>query len=156
MVTLLNFAFFQVAWFAGVLGAAHGTPWLGPLVVLALVGYHLTRVPNPQAEAVLLALAATIGLLFDSLLVSSGWITYPAGQWHPMLAPYWIVTLWIAFATTLNVSLGWLRGRSALALFFGATGGPLSFLAGAKLGAATFINQPAALAIKLAHAPAEL
>ena len=94
----------------------------------------------------LLALAATIGLLFDSLLVSSGWITYPAGQWHPMLAPYWIVTMWIAFATTLNVSLGWLRGHSALAFFFGALGGPLSFLAGAKLGAATFINQPAALA----------
>ena len=146
MNLLLNFALFQVAWFACVLGAAHGIPWVGPLVVAGVVAYHLRRVAEPRTEMMLLMLAALIGSVFDSLLVSAGWLTYPAGQWHPLLAPYWIVAMWIGFATTLNVSMAWLKGRSYLAFVLGAIGGPLAYLGGAKLGGVTFIDTTAALA----------
>jgi hypothetical protein len=50
--------------------------------------------------------------------------------------------MWIAFATTLNVSMRWLRGRPELALLFGAVGGPLAFYAGERLGAVT-VHRPA-------------
>jgi hypothetical protein len=146
MNMFINFALFQVAWFACVLGAAHGVPWLGPLVVTAVVAYHLRRVPEPRTEMMLLMLAALTGLVFDSLLVSAGWLTYPAGQWHPLLAPYWIVAMWIGFATTLNVSMAWLKGRSYLAFVLGAFGGPLAYLGGAKLGGVSFTDTTAALA----------
>jgi len=142
MATFVNFILFQVAWFACVLGGAHETPWIGPAVVAGVAGYHLSRVPDPKSELSLLALAAGIGAAFDSALTMTGWLSYPSGQWHPMLAPYWIVALWVAFATTLNVSLNWLKGRLLLALAFGAVGGPLAYLAGARLGGITF-HEPA-------------
>jgi hypothetical protein len=136
---------FQIAWFACVLGAANNLPWIGPLVVGLIVIYHLARVPNAGPELQLIASAAVIGAAFDSLLVASGWVSYPSGQWHAALAPYWIVAMWIGFATTLNVSLGWLKGRYWLATLFGAAGGPLAYLAGAKLGGITLVSSEAAL-----------
>jgi len=39
------------------------------------------------------------------------------------------------FATTLNASLGWLAGRYRLAAALGAICGPVSYVAGARLGA---------------------
>jgi hypothetical protein len=141
----LNFIAFQLGWFACVLGAANGAPWLGPLVVLGVVLLHLTRVRRPTPELKLIAWAMLLGLIVDSLLLASGWLRYPSGLWLPGLAPYWIVAMWGLFATTLNVSLGWLRGRPVLATLMGAVGGPLSYLAGEKLGGIELLAPTAAL-----------
>ena len=46
-----------------------------------------------------------------------------------------MVALWMLFASTLNASMGWLAGRFAVAAALGAVFGPLSYLAGARLGA---------------------
>ena len=145
MAVFLNFVLFQVAWFACVLGAAYGMPWIGPLVVALVAAFHLLKVPEPRAEAMLLLSAAIIGLVFDSILVASGWLSYEVGQWHASLAPYWIVTMWVAFATTFNVSLHWLKGRGLLAFLFGAIGGPFAYLAGAGLGAVVINDIPLAM-----------
>lgn len=138
MRILVNFLLFQCAWFACVLGGAHAMPWVGPLVVLGIVVYHLATVESARAEAVLLIVAGLIGSAFDTALLATGWLSYPSGQWIEPLAPYWIITMWIAFATTLNVSLTWLRGRMPLAVAFGVIGGPLAYYAGEKLGGVVF------------------
>jgi len=145
MQMFINFLFFQIAWFACVLGAANNLPWVGPLVVGLIVIYHLGRVPTAGPELQLIGSAAVVGAVFDSLLAASGWVSYPSGQWHAALAPYWIIAMWIGFATTLNVSLGWLKRRYWLATLFGAVGGPLAYLAGAKLGGITLVSSEAAL-----------
>lgn len=145
MATFVNFILFQVAWFACVLGGAHQIPWAGPVVVAVVAAYDVSRAPDPKAELSLLAIAAGIGLMFDSALAATGWLSYPSGQWHPLLAPYWMVALWVAFATTLNVSMNWLKGRRLLAFVFGAVGGPLAYLAGSKLGGVTFHDPVMAL-----------
>ena len=129
-----NFILFQIGWFSCVLGAANGIAWLGPLVVLAAVLIHLKLSLRPAAELRLILLAVVIGLVADSLILATGWISYPAGVLVEPLAPYWIVAMWALFATTLNVSMGWMRGRPLLAVVMGAVGGPLSYLAGQKLG----------------------
>jgi len=145
MTVILNFIAFQFGWFASVLGAANGMPLLGPAVVAAVVGLHLYLVRRPAAELRLLAAAALMGLFGDSLLLASGWIAYPNGEWLSGLAPYWIITMWLLFATTLNVSMRWMRGRYVIAAVFGAVGGPLSYLAGARLGAMNFVETAPAL-----------
>lgn len=146
MKTVLNFLLFQAGWFATVLGAANGAPWMGPVVVLGIVAVHFRAARRPMGEIRLVASAVLLGLVVDSLLLATGWIAYPNGGWLPGLAPYWIVGLWALFATTLNVSMRWLTGRTALAAVFGAVGGPLSYLAGARLGAMTFVETVPALA----------
>ncbi|MEE4216976.1 MAG: DUF2878 domain-containing protein [Xanthomonadales bacterium] len=151
MNAVINFAAFQFGWFATVLGTANGMPWLGPLTVLGVVALHLRRARRPAVEARLLMIALLLGTAVDSLVLAGGWISYPNGAWLPGFAPYWIITLWALFATTLNLSLGWMKQRYVLAAAFGAIGGPLSYLAGAKLGAMSFIaTVPAAMALALA------
>jgi hypothetical protein len=135
---LVNFALFQLAWFACVLSGAGGVPLIGVAVVALVAGYHLHRTRRPFAELALLAIAATIGALWDGQLAGHGWLLYPSGLFAPWIAPTWIIAMWVSFATTLNVSMRWLHGRYGLALAFGALGGPLAFFAGSRLGAVQF------------------
>jgi hypothetical protein len=137
MHPLANFLLFQAGWFASVLGASYGYPWVGPLVVAVVLLAHLVAAVRPGREARLLAVALLVGLVVDSLFVAGGWLQYANGQWQPWLAPYWIVAMWPLFATTLNVSMRWLHGRTLVAVVLGATAGPASYLGGAALGAVT-------------------
>lgn len=145
MPLLANVIAFQLGWFACVLGAAWGLPWAGTGIALAIVGWHLTRAIRPRAELALVLIAAGIGALWDSLLPALGWIAYPNGVLIAGTAPHWMVALWILFATTLNVSLAWLKGNLWLAAGFGAVGGPLAYFGGAQLGALAFVEPTAAL-----------
>jgi len=148
MQVLLNFIAFQFGWFSSVLGAARDMPWLGPAVFLAVLLLHLRQARRPELELGLVIACGVIGTWFDSLLVAGGWVTYPSGQFSPLMAPYWIITMWMLFATTLNSSMGWLRGRYLLASALGGIAGPASYLAGQKLGGIVFVEfWPAILAL---------
>jgi len=130
-----NFILFQAAWFAAVLGAAKGMPWLGPLAMVPVLGVHLTLAENRSGELKLLVGAGILGFLFDTALVAAG-VFMPVANLLPRpFSPPWMVALWLNFAATLNVSLAWLRGHYALAAAFGAVGGPLAYYSGAKMGA---------------------
>lgn len=144
---LVNLVAFQIGWLACVLGGAHGWPWLGVAVMALVAALHLATTTRPGREAVLLVSVACLGALWDGLLVRLGFLEYPSGMILPWLAPVWIIAMWVGFATTLNVSLGWLRGRWYWALGFGAVGGPLAYWAGMKLGGVQFPDPVAALAV---------
>ena len=140
-----NFLAFQIGWFACVLGGAHGLPWVGTGIAFVIVGWHLTRAARPKQELLLVLSAAAIGALFDTLLVWLGWFTYSSGTLIAGTAPHWMVALWMLFATTLNLSLAWLKRRLFVAALFGAIGGPLAYLGGEKLGALNFASPTAGL-----------
>lgn len=137
---LVNFVAFQLGWFACVLSAANGRPWLGALVACIVICLHLYLADRPGPELRLILLALLMGLIFDSLLVSSGWLKYSGGPMFTGLAPYWILAMWALFATTLNVSMSWLKGRTIAAVLLGMVFGPLSYIAGQRLGALEFVN----------------
>lgn len=150
MYVLINFVAFQIAWFSSVIGAARLMPWLGPVAFLIVLAIHLRRARRPQFELGLVVACGLIGVIFDSLLVAFGWVTYPSGLFSDLMAPYWIVTMWMLFGTTLNVSMGWMKGRPLLAAVFGAIGGPASYLAGQKLGGIQFLEfYPAMIALAI-------
>ena len=88
----------------------------------------------PLIEARLLASAMVLGLVVDTLLLASGWIAYPNGQWIPALAPYWIVAMWILFATTINVGMRWLKKNWILTSVTGSQGGGLQLGGGGPCG----------------------
>lgn len=135
MQNLINLLLYQAGWFAGVLGAALGLAWIGPLTAAMIIGWHLTQAPRPKSASTLVLLSLLVGLLFETLLVQAGWIQYTVSEQAAGLAPAWMVALWGVLATTLNVSLRGLRSRLWLAALCGAIGGPLAYLAGARLGA---------------------
>jgi len=131
---VINFIAFQVAWLACVLGGAHEQALAGTLFVGGVIVLHLVLAQRRLPEVALIAFAACIGFIWDSWLVAAGLMNYPAGNFAPGFAPYWIIAMWALFATSLNLSMAWLKGRLKLAALFGAIGGPLAYLAGERLG----------------------
>ncbi len=150
---IINFILFQIGWFACVIGAAKQMPWLGVVVVFAIVAWHLSQAKNAKPELTLLAIALVIGGLFDQAMLSSGLISYQAHGWEFLnnpdalgftnIVPAWILALWAEFVTLLNVSLKWMRNKHLVAILFGAVGGPLAYIGAEKLGAVTLNNLPA-------------
>ncbi len=134
MNMVANALAFQIGWFACVLGGAHQLPWAGTLIAALIVAWHLRHARRPAREFALLVAVGALGAVWDSLLVAAGWLVYPSGTLLTNTAPHWIVAMWVLFASTLNVSLRWLRGRWLIAIFVGAAAGPLAYYAGAKLG----------------------
>lgn len=146
---LVNLIGFQIGWFACVLGAAYGYPLLGPLVALPVLGLHLLRQTDRATEITLILAATVIGSIYDQTLLSLGLVGYNTGIWNAAWLPIWMITLWVLFATTLNVSLKWMHGSYALASLLGFIGGPLAYWGGEKLGAMQWL-QPLELLIALA------
>lgn len=135
MRSLANFAGFQIAWWACVLGAVHGAPWPGVVACVAFVALQWLASSCRRADAWLVACAVLTAVAFDGSLAQLGWIDYRGSIALP--APAWIVALWAAFAMTINHSLAWLRPGMAIVL--GAVGGPMAYLGAERLGAIELI-----------------
>lgn len=144
---LLNLSLFKAGWLAAVLAAAASLPILGTAVIAIAVAVHLRRSNKPRDEFLLLALAAAIGFVWESLLVYAEIVEYGSNATLAAIAPYWIVAMWVLFATTLNVGMRWLRKNLLVAAIFGGLGGPMSFLAGEKAGAVSLSNTSTAVVV---------
>ena len=131
---LVNALLFQAGWLICVLGAAYQRPLAGSLVALGIIAWHLSRAVRPRREAWLIAIAGATGAVWDSLLVSLKLLEYASGTLVAGTAPYWIVVMWMLFATTLNVSLRWFKQHLILAVPVGAVAGPAAYYAGYSLG----------------------
>lgn len=132
---ILNFILFQVAWFVCVAGAAAGRPLLGVAVTFFVLLWHSYQAKKYKLELKLIISVVSIGAIFDQMMLSFHFIDYANHGWSNSIVPIWILALWLGFATTLNVSLAWMQGKTTIAVLFGAVGGPLAYLGAQKLGA---------------------
>ena len=145
--TIKNLLLFKAGWLSCVIGAAQGLPWFGAVAVFAIALEHLRTANDSGQELRLLVLAASMGLVWESALVALNLVDYGDGL---PLAPYWIIAMWVLFATTLNVGMNWLKKHWFIAFVAGAIGGPLSFISGEKMGAVTLtqdLNSVAAIGV---------
>ena len=149
MSYLINFVLFQVAWFAGILGASNQMSHLGVAIILLCLGIHFWRLPKQKIknEALLVAKCLALGFVIDSSLVQTQLMTYASAGLIEGVSPAWMCLLWAALAITLNHSLAWLKKSYWLAAALGGITGPLSYLAGVKLGAGTMPNQSITLLV---------
>jgi hypothetical protein len=144
----LYFVVGQVAWFVCVISAARGSAWIGVALATVLVTIHLLRVAQPSEEFKLLASVLAIGATWESALVDCGLLAYPSSTAIHGLAPLWLPALWALFAAQFNTTYKWLKTRISVSALLGAIAGPLSFRAGAALGAVRFVK-PWAAAVTL-------
>ena len=145
---LVNIIAFKLGWLGSVVGVANGIPLLGPAIIFVAIGIHLASARRPANEFLLVCTTGIVGAIFDSLMISAGWLSYPSGMLVSGVSPYWIIAMWMLFATTFNVSFRWLHSRLPVAALFGAISGPLSYYFGAKFSAVTLVEfYPAMLAL---------
>lgn len=157
MSVIVNAALFQVVWFATVAGAGAGFWWTGLPALLFFAIWQVKRSRWPRADVALVAVGVVLGLVIDSLLIAGGWLRYATPLPSTQFAPVWIIVLWAGFALTVNHSLAFLKQRGALAVAFGAIGGPLAYIGAARLFQAVSFTAPqiqvlAALAVAWAIA----
>lgn len=131
MNLLVNAVFFQLAWFAAVIGAGRGHAMAGVVAVLLFACWQLRVRQTRSGDLRLVALALAIGMALDSALAATGMVRYAAAWPSPALAPAWILALWAGLALSLNHSLRWLQTHPAWAAVAGAIAAPLSYLAAA-------------------------
>jgi len=149
---IANFALFQFAWLACVAGAAYGMPWLGVAVTIAVIGWHLLQSSQVKTELLLLFAALLIGACFDQTMLLTELVAYRQHGWDASFVPAWILALWLAFASTLNLSLAWMQGRYLLAALFGAAGGPLAYSGAEKIGAVAINSSISYIALSIGWA----
>lgn len=136
---LINYALYQIGWFACVLGGASHHPWTGFLIAMVLVGMHVALSVERSLEVRLVVLAATIGAVVEMVQIAAGTYRFTSGTVTDALPPPWLLAMWAQFATTFRFSLRRVVTRPVLAALFGAAGGPIAFLAGERLGAVTLL-----------------
>jgi hypothetical protein len=74
--SLVNYALYQIGWFACVLGGAVHRPRTGCLMAMILVGVHLALSVERSVEVRLVLLAAAVGAVVEMVQIAAG--TYPS------------------------------------------------------------------------------
>jgi len=110
------------------------------MVSLFLVALHILIAQQRLNTIIFLVAVTVIGSFWDSVLTQYEVLIFNSGMIADFLAPSWIIAMWLMFATTLNVSFRWLYGRYWLAMLLGTVCGPLTYQAGAALGAVEIPN----------------
>ncbi|MGB2742002.1 MAG: DUF2878 domain-containing protein [Cognaticolwellia sp.] len=123
---ILNIAIFNIAWF--------GLVFVGNLfipIAVILLSIQFRYFPVMKNEIQLIIFVVTIGSLLDLSLVHFGIFTFPSTQG----IPFWLITLWLCFASTIRHSLAFLANSRVLQCLVGGVFAPLSYLAGANFSA---------------------
>jgi len=127
--------------------------YLGIALVLLLILLHVLRAERPALEVKLVATVVLIGGAWESALVCFGLLAYPHSTVIRGVAPWWLFALWGLFAAQFNTTYRWLKSRVMAGALLGAFAGPLSFHAGASLGAVRFVKVvPATVSLALGWA----
>ena len=148
---LINFVLFQFGWFVTVWGAAHQKLPLSMTVVALILLVHIMQASQKKEATILLFIIMLLGSIFDQLLLITNLVTYE-NQFIDYLVPLWIVAMWGLFATTLNLSLSWLKSNLVLAILFGFIGGPVAYFAAEQLNAVQLTNHFSIYALALGWA----
>lgn len=134
---LLNAALFQLTWFSAVLfGVVAG------LACALLLAIHGAREGVKAADLVLGSLAAAAGFGLDTLWIHTGILDFHGA----VIAPLWIVVLWLATGLTINHSLQPVARRPLPGAVAAGVMAPVSYLSGEALGAVS-IPRPELLAV---------
>lgn len=123
---ITNFVLFQTVWFVCALLSD-----IASLAVIVIILFHCFLTPTLKKDALLAGIVVVIGTLIDFILTQIGLLGFSSADGF---LPFWLILLWLYFATTYNHALSWLKRLPAYGLFvFGAVLGPLSYYAAAKL-----------------------
>lgn len=148
--TMTNLVLYELGWFGCVLAAAEGRPLLALAAVIVPAAVHTALVVDRAREVALIVAAALLGAAVDTATVRLGVLSFAAPLGPDGIAPLWVVGMWAQFAIVFHFCLSWLSGRYWASAVLGAVGGPLSFMAGAQLGAVEILPPVARSAAVLA------
>jgi len=137
LTKLLNLGGFQIGWFMCVLSPSYGFFYAGEISMGLYIFFALSQLKDKQSALLRILIIGTLGATTDGILAQLGIISFPTAteNWSPS----YLYAIWYGFAAALEIPLSWLKGRYVLASLLGSVFGPLNYLAGANLGAISFL-----------------
>lgn len=130
IVFIINVIGFDIAWF----GLVYWGNFFIPVALLMLVLHFYFVSKTRIKEFYLICTVTIIGIMVDSMLQYLGVFVFPEGK----IMPFWLITLWFCFASTLCHSLKFLQGSKLFQGIIGALLAPLSYIAGNEMNAVSF------------------
>ena len=134
---LFNFIGFHSGWWACVIGVQNDYDYLGVFVMSIYLLIHLIYFRINNNELYIILISGFVGAVVDSILLITNFVEYE-GLYSKSFAPFWIISMWMGFSSTLNHSLKWLDLKWISQFLLGFIFGPLSYIAGVRLGALYF------------------
>ncbi len=133
---LANAVLFQICWFVAILAGGY---WA--LIPLLLMCCHYVFYMGAKYLRPVLLLSL-VGILIDSAYLGVNIYTVTeTSALVPFLGlPVWLACLWIGFCACLPVSLAWLLKEKYWFVLLTTVMGPISYIAGRRLGAIDFTN----------------
>ena len=135
---VINVIGFYICWWLTVLGAISGFYFIGPLVTLFFVVLHLYKVANHKKEDIFLLISFFLGLFIETLLLNLDIIIHKGILVKYNIAPFWSVSLWLCFATTLLHSFKWLSKRYLTSSLLGILSAPMIYFSMQSMDVVTF------------------
>lgn len=131
-----NIIAFNLTWLACVVGRDDYLWLVAPGILL----YVALLVRQKIIELNKLLPLIAIGISIDVLLTALGIFQFNTGQFDTgvLLIPVWLMLLWVAFSTTLFLSLQMIGRYKLLAALCGALVIPFNYAVGERLGAVSF------------------
>jgi hypothetical protein len=130
---LLNLVLFQAGWWATLLTAYHNTSltvlFVGIAILIAIQFKYVVPAKRRARETLFCIGLACFGFLFDSIFYFVGILEFTSSM--GLLAPLWLMGMWLLFPMTIGYSFAWLNKKYALAGVLGAIGGPITYKVGA-------------------------
>lgn len=126
----VNLIGFNLIWFGLVYWGNHFIP----IALLFLCAHFYFNRSTAAIESKLIASVAIVGIFVDSILQYTGVFIFTEDRY----LPFWLITLWLCFGTTLCHSLKLLSNSIILQYLVGFFIAPLSYLAGQQLNAVSF------------------
>jgi hypothetical protein len=130
MKQIANALAYQTIWFSAILWGNYGGA-VGCVIIAILLGTSKRK----SDDIKILAFVMLLGLLVDGTLLQIGFFTFSISG---LPIPFWLLTIWLGLAMTINHSLAWFQDKLLLAALFGGLGGSGAYWAGTRMGAASF------------------
>lgn len=124
-----NLLLFKVSWFGLVIFQNSFVA-----ISLFLLGIHFLITADHKKELLAVITIASIGIAVDYILAYSGVFVFS----NTSFIPFWLICLWLIFATTIANTLAFLSEKPLYQMLVGGTFAPLSYLAGAQMGSVSF------------------
>lgn len=140
MKKFFNILGFQICWWVCVLFSTTRYSYIGAMIMLLYIGFHLLYISdNFKNELKLILITGLIGTIFDSLFIVFNIFNYSSSfSFISFIVPLWITAMWAGFATTLNHSLYWINKNYFIAFLMGFIFGPISYFTGQSFNAIQF------------------
>lgn len=138
---IANYLVFQAGWAACLFAGKEGLTWPALAAACVVLALHRFITKADPAEFGFIFAAAAIGFGVDQVLTLSGIYSFP-NHTSQTFAPFWMLAIWLCFATTLRHSLAWLGSPWWIAAVAGAVFGPLAYFGSQQLGVIEIRHEP--------------